>query len=38
MFGAFDVKCGHRLSGLILTCNDSQNVQWWIEMWSDERL
>jgi len=24
--------------GLVLTCSDAQNVQWWIEMCSDERL
>ena len=27
-----------RRSGLVLTCSDAQNVQWWIEMSSDERL
>jgi len=25
-------------SGLVLACSDAQNVQWWIEMCSDERL
>jgi len=24
--------------GLVLTCSDAQNVQWWTKMCSDERL
>jgi len=25
-------------AGLVLTCSDAQNVQWWTKMCSDERL
>jgi len=27
-----------KVTGLVLTCSDTQNVQWWLEMCSDERL
>jgi len=34
----WDTICCWDTTWLALTCSDAQNVQWWIEMCSDERL